>query len=198
MFTRTESFQQFIRLYPVVCILLALNILLFLLTFLPFFPEYLLLERWSGYNRFIAAGEWWRLVTSIFLHRSFSHLLFNCFSIIILAPALEKMLGRIRFCFFFLIAGIIANIATYLLTPPAFSHVGASNAILGVLGFYVYLAAFHKQMMSRQHAMTIYALTAVSVFMTFMQPETNHIGHLSGLAAGVVLAPLFRKKLSLF
>ncbi|CAH0347194.1 rhomboid family intramembrane serine protease [Bacillus sp. CECT 9360] len=198
MFTRTESFQQFVKLYPAVSTLLMLNIILFLLSLLPVFPNKMIFELGSGYNRAIADGEWWRLITSIFLHRSFSHLLLNCFSMVILAPTLERMLGRISFFIFFMAVGTAANLATYIINPLSFSHIGASNAILGVLGFYLYMALFHKKRLSRQNTVTVYALTALSVIMTFMQPEINHVGHLSGLAAGIVFASFFQKKISHF
>lgn len=194
MFTRTESFQQFVRLYPAVSTLVMLNILFFLLSL----PDKVILELGSGYNRAIADGELWRLITSIFLHRSFSHLLFNCFSFVILAPALERMIGRVSFCFFFLAAGTAANLATYFINPLSFSHIGASNAILGVLGFYLYMALFHKERLSRQNTLTVYALAALSIIMTFMQPEINHVGHLSGLAAGIIFASFFQRKISQF
>lgn len=196
MFIRTESFQQFIKLYPAVSILLLVNIIMFLLSSLPIFPDFLILKKLAGFNHGIAAGEWWRLVTPIFLHGSFSHLLFNCFSMVILAPALETLLGRLKFCLFFMATGIVANIATYIINPLSFIHVGSSNAILGMLGFYLFMAVLHKKNMSRQNAITIYSLTALAVIMTFTRPETNLIGHLSGLAAGIALAPIFKKRSS--
>ncbi|RFU60652.1 rhomboid family intramembrane serine protease [Peribacillus glennii] len=191
MFMRTESVPQFIRLYPAVSILLLINILMFFLTSLPIFPEYTILKWLSGFNRYIAAGEWWRLLSPLFLHVSFSHLLFNCFSIVILAPYLEMILGHLRFCVFFLAAGAAANIATFLLHPMSYVHVGSSGAIFGVLGYYLWLALIVKDGVARQHATTIYGLTALAVIMTFIQPDVNVTGHLGGFAAGIALAPLF-------
>jgi rhomboid protease GluP len=195
MLTRTESLPHFTKQYPTVCILLLLDIIVFLLSFLPIFPDYTFFKLWAGYNRSIADGEWWRLITSIFLHSSFNHLLYNCFSIVILAPALEKMIGSFRFSLFFIAAGIAANTATYIVNPLSFIHVGSSSAILGVLGFYLYVAVFHKERMPRQMIVTIYVMTALSVIMTCIQPEINLIGHLSGLSAGILLAPLFQKQI---
>ncbi|MDQ7862811.1 rhomboid family intramembrane serine protease [Peribacillus frigoritolerans] len=69
------------------------------------------------------------LITPIFLHSTFTHLLFNGFSLAIFGPFLEKLLGAFKFSIFFLSTGILANIATFLINPLTYNHVGASGAI---------------------------------------------------------------------
>ena len=97
MFTRNESFKQFIQYYPVVSIIVGIHIILYLLTTLPIFPRLWLFEQLSGVNLYIIKGELWRLVTPIFMHSGFSHVLFNSFSLILFGPALERMIGPFRF-----------------------------------------------------------------------------------------------------
>ncbi|MFJ5625484.1 rhomboid family intramembrane serine protease [Peribacillus loiseleuriae] len=191
MFTRTESFRQYLSYYPLVSTLIAFTIFLFFLDLLPILPEGILFEKGQGVNLYIASGEWWRLVTPIFLHNSFSHLLFNCFALAIFGPPLERLLGSLKFTVFFLITGILANIITFILQPPTYIHVGASGAIFGLLGFYLYLVLFKKNYLPKQEVKTIYTLIGVGVLMTFIQPKINITGHLSGLAAGLLLASLF-------
>ena len=194
MFTRTENFRQYLSYYPLVSTLITFTISLFFFNLLPILPEGFLFEKGQGMNLYIASGEWWRLVTPIFLHRSFSHLLFNCFALAIFGPPLERLLGSLKFTAFFLITGISANIITFILQPPTYIHVGASGAIFGLLGFYLYLALFQKNRLPTQEVKTIYTLIGVGVLMTFIQPKINITGHLSGLAAGLLLAFLFFKK----
>ncbi|WP_084552214.1 rhomboid family intramembrane serine protease [Bacillus cihuensis] len=196
MFIRTESFRQYLSYYPLVTTLIALTIFLFLLDLLPILPEGFLFEKGLGINLYISSGEWWRLITPIFLHSSFSHLLFNCFALAIFGPPLERLLGSLKFTFFFLITGILANITTFILLPPTYIHVGASGAIFGLLGFYLYLVLFQKDHLPKQEVKTIYTLICVGVLMTFIQPKVNITGHFSGLLAGLLLASLFfRNKL---
>src|SRR3954447_5814943 len=72
MFTRTESFRDFIRLYPIVSIIITIHLGLYLLTILPIFPNHWFLENLSGVNLYIMEGELWRLITPTFMHSGFS------------------------------------------------------------------------------------------------------------------------------
>lgn len=137
MFVRTESFSEFIKLYPVITILVAVHLLLYIITNTPFFPTQELFALLSGVNVYIADGEVWRLVTPIFLHSGFAHVLFNSFSLILFGPALERLLGKGKFLFLYLISGVLANIATFFLQPLTYIHVGSSGAIFGLFGYYI-------------------------------------------------------------
>ena len=116
MFIRTESFSQYIRLYPVVTALLIINIVIHIVTMLPFIGKPLLYSG-AGANYLIAEGEWWRLVTPMFLHWGLMHLLFNMFSLFIFGPELEKLAGKLRFLNIYVLAGLFGNIATFFLSP---------------------------------------------------------------------------------
>src|SRR5699024_11363634 len=125
MFIRTESFRDFLQFYPVVSTIIASQIGLWLVGFI--IPP---LGDWIntygvGWNLLITEGEYWRLVTPIFLHAGFGHILFNSFSLVLFAPGLEQMLGKIKFLFAYFFAGIAANILTVIVEPnPMYMHVG--------------------------------------------------------------------------
>lgn len=193
MFIRTESFQQYVRYFPAVTFLIFLMMILFVLTLFPPFPGKIV-SFGTGINLYISEGQWWRLITPIFLHQTFTHLLFNGFSLAIFGPTLEKYIGSFKFVLFFLSTGIIANIATFFLMPPTYIHIGASGAIFGILGFFLYLALFKKKYLNATEINTIYTLTGIAVIMTFIQPNINIIGHITGLLAGLALSPFFWRK----
>ncbi|MCL7749640.1 rhomboid family intramembrane serine protease [Halalkalibacter alkaliphilus] len=191
MFIRNESFYSFRRQYPVITILVAIHLILFVwMNFLPFGNYIRALG--IGYNLAIANGEYWRLLTPIFMHIGAGHVIFNSFSLVIFGPALERMLGKIKFILVYLITGIIANIATFYLGgltyPP---HLGASGAIFGLLGMYVYLVINRKDLIDRMNSQLVLTIIVIGLVMTFVNPNINILAHLFGLIAGAALAPLF-------
>ncbi|PLS01400.1 rhomboid family intramembrane serine protease [Neobacillus cucumis] len=196
MFTRTESFREFVRFYPMVSIIVTIHLVLYLLTILPIFPNNWFFENFSGVNLYIMEGEVWRLITPTFMHSGFSHMLFNSFSLILFGPALERMLGSGKFLFVYLFSGFIANLATLLLEPLTYTHVGSSGAIFGLFGYYIAIIIFRKRMMSQQNSQIILVLCAVSLIMTFLQPNINVSAHLFGLLGGFLVGaiPYFNKK----
>lgn len=194
MFTRTETFREYANSYRAVTVLILIMMIVFVLVLFPIFPGNVLFYYGAGVNLYIADGQWWRLITPIFLHSTFTHLLFNGFSLAIFGPFLEKLLGTVKFSIFFLSTGILANIATFLINPLTYNHVGASGAIFGLLGFFLYLVLFNKTNFTNNERNTVYTLTGIAVIMTFIQPQINVIGHLAGLATGFLTAPLYLRK----
>lgn len=194
MFTRTESFREFIRFYPVVSIIITIHLLLYLFTTLPIFPNFWFKATFSGVNLYITEGEYWRLVTPIFMHGGFTHVVFNSFSLILFGPALENILGKGKFVFVYLVSGILANVATLLLEPLTYVHVGSSGAIFGLFGYYISIILFRKNMLSQQNSQIILVICALSLIMTFIQPNINITAHIFGLLAGFLLGAIFNKK----
>ncbi|WP_251555307.1 rhomboid family intramembrane serine protease [Neobacillus muris] len=195
MFTRTESFREFIRFYPVVSMIAAIHVVLYLFTILPVFPNYWFFENLSGVNLYIMEGEFWRLITPIFMHSGFSHMLFNSFSLILFGPPLERLLGGGRFLLVYLVSGFIANAATLLLEPLTYTHVGSSGAIFGLFGFYLAMILFRKHLLSKQNSQIILTLCAISLIMTFLEPNINITAHIFGLLGGFLLGavPYYKK-----
>ncbi|REB07767.1 rhomboid family intramembrane serine protease [Sporosarcina sp. BI001-red] len=185
MFIRTESFSQYIRQYPVVSTLIALNVLIHLLTFLPIIGDSI----WNfgvGSNYMIEQGEYWRLVTPMFLHSGIMHLLFNMFSLFIFGPELEKMTGKARFLTVYLLAGVFGDIATFFVYDSSFLHVGASGAIFGIFGAFGALVYYTKKMLP-QLRQIILPIIALSVVMTFVGPNINAAAHIAGLVVGFLI-----------
>lgn len=194
MFTRTESFRDFIRFYPVISIIITIHILLYLLTSLPIFPSKYLFGLLAGVNLYVVNGEYWRLFTPIFMHAGFAHMLFNSFSLVLFGPALEQLLGKTKFILLYLVTGIAANIATLLLEPLTYTHVGSSGAIFGLFGFYISITLFRKAMMSRENSQTIMTIAIIAVVMTFVQSNINITAHIFGMLAGFLTGAAIYKR----
>ncbi|KJJ42107.1 membrane protein [Bacillus subtilis] len=194
MFIRTENFQTFIRLYPVVTFILALQAVLWLFFSLPVHSVVLWRDAVTGYNLGVANGEWWRLITPFLLHAGFTHLLFNSMSIFLFAPALERMLGKARFLLVYAGSGIIGNIGTYVTEPLDYVHVGASGAIFGLFGVYLFMVLFHKELIGQEHSKMFLTLLAFAVLMSFINSNINMMAHLFGLCGGFLLSFLCVQK----
>jgi rhomboid protease GluP len=190
MFTRTESFKEFLRFYPIISVIIAIHIFLWLLLALPFLGGGAILNQMVGYNVLITEGEYWRLITPIFVHASFTHMLFNSFSLVLFGPSLERMLGKTKFIIIYLSTGVMANIATYILQHEHFRHVGSSGAIFGLFGLYLFMVLKRKDLISYANSQLIITILVIGLIMTFLNSNINIIGHLFGLIAGFILAPV--------
>lgn len=189
MFNRRENLKQYMKLYPVIFTLLVLNIIVHIVTYIPDIGRELF--NWgAGANFLIADGEYWRLVSSIFLHADFFHLLFNCFSLYVFAPEMERILGKMRFITLYFVSGIFGNIATYIFLDFYTVSVGASGAIFGVFGAYAALVFYTRKTMPALRQI-ILPIIAISVVMTFLQPNINAAAHLGGMLVGFIIGLVY-------
>ncbi|MFD1737674.1 rhomboid family intramembrane serine protease [Bacillus salitolerans] len=194
MFLRTENFRTFLRFYPIVSFLVAIHFILWVWINFRLPGGLYLLEIMVGYNMFIEQGEWWRLFTPILLHASFSHVLFNSFSLVLFGPALEKMLGTLKFLILYIGSGLVANIATLFLEHSHFSHVGASGAIYGLFGAYLYMVFYRKDLIDRANSQIILTILIIGIIMSFSGGNINIIGHIFGFIGGAIIAPFLLPK----
>lgn len=185
MFIRRESFSEYIRLYPVVSTLIALNLIIYLITMIPVLGDYVF---WLGVgiNYLIADGEWWRFITPMFLHSGIMHLLFNMFSLFLFGPELERLSGKVRFLTVYFLSGLFGTFASYFLHPADYAHVGASGAIFGILGAFGALVYYTRRTMPQLKQM-IMPIIVISVIMTFLNPNINATAHLTGLIVGFLI-----------
>jgi membrane associated rhomboid family serine protease len=85
----------------------------------------------------IADGQYWRLLSAIFLHAGVLHIAFNAYALWIFGTAMEQALGRTRFLLVFFVTGFLASVASYAFGPVVSVGVGASGAIFGVFGAFI-------------------------------------------------------------
>ncbi|MDK1473258.1 rhomboid family intramembrane serine protease [Streptomyces sp. 549] len=135
---------------------------------------------WLG----VADGEWYRLLTSAFLHQEFWHIGFNMMALWFLGPPLEAALGRARFLTVYLLSALGGNVLTYWLMAQNQLSLGASGAIFGLFGA---TAVLMRRM--RYDMRPILILLGVNLVVTFL-PGLNIAwqAHLGGLVTGAVLA----------
>jgi membrane associated rhomboid family serine protease len=135
----------------------------------------------------VADGEWYRLLTSGFLHASLLHIGFNMFLLFILGRLLEPAIGTPRFCALYFASLLAGSFGALLLTNQLELTVGASGAIFGVLGATVLIARGRG---SNQIAGELGLLLLFNLALSFGLSHISVGGHLGGLAGGLLCALL--------
>jgi membrane associated rhomboid family serine protease len=137
----------------------------------------------------VAAGEWWRILTSAFLHVNLLHILFNMWALYLFGPLLEQLYGRIEYLAIYLLCAAGGSVLTILAAPDQ-QAVGASGAIFGLLGLAFAVSRRRHLALPRQTRMVlgqVGSLLFINLAFTFFIPNISITGHLGGLAVGLVL-----------
>jgi membrane associated rhomboid family serine protease len=131
----------------------------------------------------VAAGEYYRLITSMFLHYGLFHLLLNMWALWVVGGALEPLLGRVRFLALYLTSGIGGGVATYLFAQEGTIAAGASGAVFGLFAaFFIIMRRLGRD------TSVITMILVVNLILTFLVPQISIWGHLGGMVTGGVLA----------
>lgn len=147
--------------------------------------------------------EYWRLVSPIFVHIGFTHLILNMFTLYFLGRQLELLLGHFRFLAIYLLTGVMGNLFSLAFANPNALSAGASTSLFGLFGIYVTLGQVYKQFPQIQ-AMSKQMLLLIVLNLLFALPTNlfggsidlyGHIGGvIGGLALGLVVSsPLLEK-----
>jgi membrane associated rhomboid family serine protease len=127
--------------------------------------------------------EYYRLVTSGFLHAGITHILFNMVALYFTGPALERALGHARFVGLYALSLLGGSVLVYLLTPPGQVTLGASGAIFGLFG-----ATFVLSRKLDLDVRGIVGLIVINLAITFIAPGISWQGHVGGLLTGAAVA----------
>lgn len=135
--------------------------------------------------------QWYRLVTSMFLHYGAMHLLFNMWALYVVGPPLEAWLGRLRFGVLYALSGLGGSVLVYLLSPLESATAGASGAIFGLFG-----AIFVVARQLNLDVRWIGAVVVLNLVFTFAGPALgagaiSWQGHIGGLVTGALVAAAF-------
>lgn len=143
--------------------------------------------RWLLWGPFVARGDWWRLVTSGFLHFGLLHVALNMFVLYQLGRLLEPIIGRLRFAMVYG-ASLFGGAAMVLLISPHDPTAGASGAIFGLLGCaIVYLRARGVNIWQTG----LGTMLLINLVLTFTISNISIGGHLGGLIVGGVCGLAF-------
>lgn len=159
-----------------------------------------LLDRFASNTVEIWRGEWWRLITAIFLHAplqtSFSilHIAFNMYILSIYGPQVEQAFGTKRFVFLYFATGFVASAVSYHQNGCIRGY-GASGAVFGVVGILLYyLYNRRTSAIAAAHLGNIGFFIALNLMLGLSMRGIDNFAHIGGLLAGIALAAGFDRR----
>lgn len=190
-----ERLKNFYKKSKVTFILLAIMIIYFIFITLnggttdvetlvkygAFFPPFI-----------VEFKQYYRFITSIFIHIGFMHIFFNGYALYIFGPQIEKLMGAKKYLLFFLITGIGGNLATFFFNFVSISA-GASGSLFGLFGAFLYLIHRHKNMITPEGRKSILSLLGINLVLTLVVPSISITAHIGGLIIGYLLSYVFIK-----
>jgi membrane associated rhomboid family serine protease len=167
--------------------LIAINVVMFVLQMASGQLE----NRLSLWPPAVADGQYYRLVTSAFMHYGITHILFNMWALYVVGPPLEQLLGRLRFGALYGLSALGGSVLVFLISPLNSATAGASGAVFGLFG-----AIFVVSRRLNLDVKWVLGLIALNVVITFAAPllgagAISWQGHLGGLVTGALVAAGF-------
>jgi len=173
---------------PVTWALIGICVAVFALDYLPSLD---IAFRAAQSTALVEQGQWWRLVTAMFLHQNTLHLAFNMYALWLFGPVLERRFGAPSFVALYIAGGVSGGMLFQLLEQNAVA-VGASGAIFGLLG--ALLAASYRQRHTRAGAAAftqLGLLLAINLALPLFWPNIAWQAHVGGLVAGILIAAVW-------
>ena len=148
-----------------------------------------LIDWGANYGPRTTTGEWWRLLSSTFLHIGLLHLCVNMWALFSLGLLVERLFGNVAFLLLYLIAGLCGSIAS-LAWSPLIVSAGASGSIFGLLGAVLGFALVRHHALppevSRRLRKSSLIFIGFNLFFGFTTPGIDNAAHLGGFAAGLL------------
>ena len=172
-------------------ILIFINIVMFVLmymlgngsentnTLIDFGANYILLTK---------AGEYYRLITSGFLHIGLIHLLLNMYSLYIVGTQVEYFYGKVKYIMIYLFSLIMGSLFTVALSSVNTVSAGASGAIFGLLGSILYFGVKYRGYIGNSLVNQIVPVVVLNLIIGFTTPGIGNAAHIGGLVGGYLIS----------
>lgn len=148
----------------------------------------------AKYNPLISSGQYFRLITCMFLHGGLMHIAFNMYALNAIGPLVERVYGKSKFLIIYFTAGICSSLLSYKFSNAI--SVGASGAIFGLLGAVLVFGFKMKNSIGKQFMNSILQVIAINIFIGLALPNIDNFGHMGGLLGGLVVSMVFMESIS--
>ena len=163
--------------------LIVINVIVYLLSIVNY---NFILNTFANYYLHIKNGEFYRLLTSTFVHANIIHLLFNMYALYVIGPVVEKYYGKLKFLLIYLGSGIIGSLFSVVLTN--YASVGASGAIFGLFGALLFFGYKYRATLDGFLKSSIVPTLILNLIIGLVIPGIDISAHIGGLIGGVLLS----------
>ncbi len=174
---------------PIITVsLIIINVIVFILMYIlgkDSQDAFTLIKFGAFQKDLILGGEYYRLITSAFLHIGIFHLLFNCYALYVIGRQLESFLGKIKFLIIYLVSALCGSLMSMIF--PISISAGASGAIFGLLGSLLYFGYNYRVYLGTVLKSQIIPLILINLIFGFMVSGINNAAHIGGLIGGILI-----------
>jgi rhomboid protease GluP len=181
-----------VRRFPATALLLASIFIGFAFQWLS---DGSLTEWGANFGPYVRNGQYWRLVTSMFLHGNLLHLIVNAWGLYQLGELFELLLGSGRLLLVYFLSGIAGSVASVLFTEAP--SVGASGAIFGLMGALIAFLLRRRENLTAPAKSLLGQLVVwagINIAFGASTPTIDNAAHLGGCAAGLVLGLILQPR----
>ena len=132
-------------------------------------------------------GEYYRLLTSMFLHSGLLHLFFNMYALYIIGPQVESFFGKTKYLIIYLLSGISGSLLSVAFNVNTVS-VGASGAIFGLFGALLYFGYNYRGYLGNVIKSQILPVVIINLIFGFISTGVDVAGHIGGLIGGIIVS----------
>lgn len=177
---------------PVAFFIIGITVAIFVAGMLSADIDRWLVNNLSQANFLVATGDWYRIFTAALLHGGMMHVFFNMYALYLFGPRLEQQVGSTAFAALYVAAAGAGGAASYAFGPLNQVSVGASGAIFGLFGAWLFVAwKMRATPGGRAMFNQLFILLAINLALPLLVPNIDWRAHLGGLVAGIGIAWLW-------
>lgn len=142
-------------------------------------------------------GEYWRLLTAVFMHFGISHIVNNMLILYVLGDNLERALGAVKYLILYLACGIGANAVSLwfdMRSAQISVSAGASGAVFGVIGGLLYAVGVNRGRLEDLSTRQLAVMAVLALYFGFTSTGVNNIAHIAGLVIGIMMGVILYRK----
>ena len=184
-FEKTKKIEKIFSMKTplITFLLIGICIIMFFLTY--FLRENEIISYGGNIKELVKSGEYYRLLTCIFLHAGIIHIACNMYSLYVIGSQLESFFGKIRYLIIFLLSGICGSILSIAFNNNDAISIGASGAIFGLLGAIVYFGYHYRVYLGNALKNQIIPIIILNLSIGFLTPGIDNFAHIGGLIGGI-------------